>query len=194
MERALEPHHRAVGRAACVEAGLRSGQWRVDRPHAPRGNDRVVQTLRWGAGNAIPVGPASAGKASDVTPQMDSVLASLFPAEAGPTRVRVHRSDAERQQPRSHAERGDDRVVQTPRCRAVNTVPVGPASAGKASDVTPQMDSVLAGLFPAEAGPTMVRVVPGTCMPARPNTAYGLNPTSVPTITASYSHTLIPAH
>jgi hypothetical protein len=49
------------------------------RAHAERENDQLVQT-RYSAGNIIPVGPASAGKASDVTPQMDSVLAGLFPA------------------------------------------------------------------------------------------------------------------
>jgi hypothetical protein len=58
------------------------------RAHAERENDQLVQT-RYSAGNIIPVGPASAGKASDVTPQMYIVLAGLFPAEAGPTRVRV---------------------------------------------------------------------------------------------------------
>ena len=102
------------------------------------------------------VGPASAGNASGVTPQMYGVLAGLFPAKASPTDRAPRRTGFSREGVRCHTENLMVFELASSRLKPVLQTAhlVGPASAGKASGVTPQMYGVLAGLFPAKASPT----------------------------------------
>jgi hypothetical protein len=117
-----------------------------------------------GIGGAAIVGPALAGKASDVTPQK-SMVSALASSRLKPVPLPDHVQLAG---PADHVH-----LVEV----AEHAHLVGPALAGKASDVRPQnrwclrwplpgfsregvgchaaeIDGACAGLFPAEAGPT----------------------------------------
>jgi hypothetical protein len=80
------------------------------------------------------VGPALAGKASAVTPQIHCAHTGLFPAEAGPTKsIACIQSD----------------WLKPECCDRIS--PVGP---GRRQQSHPKIDCAHTGLFPAEAGPT----------------------------------------